>query len=243
MINTTTSRTDLYFGATRYCRPMTAARDSHRDLSTRGRLLAAADQMLDNDDSARLTIEAVATAAGVSRTTAYRAFGNTTELAGAILVSRLEAHRQSVLEIGSREKDVIGKIEAMTLYALIEIARSPVLKRLADVDDLADSPTLRSLATEIMQTPIEEGQATGEIRRDVEAAEIVDWLLETAFSLARLHYDETMAQRRLKLFVRPALLHNPPSAGVLAVVDTAEARLVEVQHLLDTLRGTDQRDR
>jgi len=109
---------------------------------------------------------------------------------------------------------------------------------LLDDDDLVTSLPLRALTNEIAKPIIEAGQAAGEVRRDVAADEIVDWLLETAFSIPRHHHDEETVRRRLRLFVRPALVHNPPVVATLKLIGRTEQKLKGALELLGELRDT-----
>ncbi|MGH3559059.1 MAG: TetR/AcrR family transcriptional regulator [Mycobacterium sp.] len=206
-------------------------------LNSRGRLLDAAETLLDQASPPRITLDRVATAAGLSRTTAYRIFGTNAEMAGALAAHRLHAHRKAVLEIAKQGSDAITRIEDMAVHSLVAIVRDPVLSRLFEDDDLMNTLPLRELADEQLRPVVEEGQSTGDIRRDLATDEIVEWLLEVVTALARQHHSEETLHRRYSLFVRPGLMPRPPTVPAGDLLDEAELKLCGALDTLDELRG------
>lgn len=204
--------------------------------SSRERLIDAAESMLCQADSPRITLDRVAVEAGLSRTTAYRIFGSNAELAGAVAAHRLDGHRQAVLEIGGRETDAISRIEDMAVHSLVAIVRDPVLRRLFDDDDLMKSPSLKALADEQLRPVVEQGRAVGQVRRDLETDEIIAWLLEVVTALASRHHDESTLRRRYSLFVRPGLMPAPPMIPAGELVADVDRRLRGAIDVLDKLR-------
>jgi AcrR family transcriptional regulator len=217
--------------------PGVTAPDESARVPSRVRLLDAAADLLLQDDPPKLTLDRVAVAAGLSRTTAYRLFGTNADMAGALAAHRLAAHRQAVFEIGQGGSDAIHRIAEMCVHSLVVIVRDPVLSRLFDDDDLMRTPTLRELADELLRPVVEDGRAVGEIRRDLGTDEIVDWLLEVVTALASRHHDEDTLRRRYSLFVRPGLMPRPPTVPVGDLIDDAETKLRGAIDLIDKVRG------
>ncbi|MCW2522112.1 MAG: TetR family transcriptional regulator [Frankiales bacterium] len=184
-------------------------------------------------------IDLVAERAGVSRSTAYRHFGDREALL-----------RQAALEIGRQHAELIStKIaDAPTIAAKIEetfanTAKGAKVSRLLRLLDMsrdraqAHTAVLQELSLEIMGPEYAKAQADGELRTDLTVAEIVSWLASQREVMLRLELDEAAARVWVQRFVCPVLRPEaaegttaPEIVATLAEVDRRVERLRELVH-------------
>lgn len=97
-----------------------------RPASDRAQLLAAADRLFANTEAPlTVTMETIATAAGVGKATLFRAFGSREGLLNALwtvkletLRAQLEKHRCSATSTATSEQDVIAFLDALLSFKL-----------------------------------------------------------------------------------------------------------------------------
>ena len=217
---------------------MSSAAQTHPSgrLSTLGRLQEAADRVVDNLEG-RLTIDAVAEAAGVSRTTAYRLLGSNDELAESVATRRIDAHRRTLLAIGRRDGDIFEKIEAMMVYTLTEFTADRGLRLLLNDDAWATSISLRALAQEVLLPPFELAQQGGDLRDDIEGTEITAWLSEITLDMVRHGYNTDRVRRRFALFIRPALAPNATYVHNASLLSDAKKHADALRAILGRMHG------
>lgn len=182
-------------------------------------------------------MEAVAAAASLSRTTAYRAFGSATEMAAAIAMHCLEQQRDKLVDLVDRETDVIAKLETLAVHTQVDILQHHGLQALLDDSGTAGQQRLLSMSFTFVSPIVEKGQALGVVRADLTPEEITEWMLETVLDAAHRGHTEPEARRRFRLFIAPSLLAYEPSGMPAALLMQTERHLVEATATLAALRG------
>ena len=182
-----------------------------REQAVRDRLVAAADDELAEHGTLSGRFEAVAHRAGVSRATAYRQLGSIAELLTQVGLRRSEKHTAFVTELMAREKDALAKIEASMIYSARELPNEPiVLDLIARRSAAVVDPEVRRLITGVLAPALAAGQASGEIRADIDRDLMIEYLTEQCY-LATQAADRSAAavRRRFRCFVAPCL--QPPA--------------------------------
>jgi AcrR family transcriptional regulator len=159
-------------------KPASRSRSSHPQGGTLSEILDAAEIEFERHGFARVTMSDIASAAGVSRPTVYRAFGDRTRLIDAIVerrASRIASKLDHRLE--STSKFVDRLVEGTCL--IIEAGRSDELigqllrsggGRYSD-DDLPIDFLAR-----VWGPVFEQARSTGELRSDLRDEEALRWL-------------------------------------------------------------------
>lgn len=178
--------------------------------STRDRLIGATLELVAAGQST--TLEGVAGAAGVSRATAYRAFSGMSELQ----VAALQAHSANLVEdvkrAAGRVDDALDAMEEVAAMTLAALTRDTTLRALLPSDSMAANDVVRDMSMEIIRPILTRGQENGQVRTDLDIAEMVEWLIDSYVS-ALLYRNMTEAQARsmYRKFYSPAL--RAPSAA------------------------------
>jgi AcrR family transcriptional regulator len=178
-----------------------------RERTVRDRLIAAADDELAENGSLTGRFEAVAHRAGVSRATAYRQLGSVSELLTQVGLRRSEKYVAGLREVMEGEDGALEKIEAALIYSARELPNEPIVLDLisrhsASVVD----PEVYELITDVMGPPLTAGQATGELRDDIDLESVLEYLIEQSY-LATHAPDRSgwAVRRRFRLFIEPAI--------------------------------------
>jgi AcrR family transcriptional regulator len=195
------------------------------------------------DDIGEINIESVAQAAGVSRATAYRHFGDREGLLfhAAILLTRRHADRAGRLM--AQLPTVAGQIEEGFAYTAREIRKDRMLRllltsrRTAPIDSV-----IRSLTLEISSANMLRGQRDGQVRADLTVEELVDWLTEQEHVMIRLGLDEPAARTWARRFVLPVLRPQddagPAASEMTMVFGDIEQRIDALKTLVRTIHAT-----
>jgi AcrR family transcriptional regulator len=183
------------------------------------------------EDLDDVRIDTVAELAGVSRSTAYRHFGDRDSLL-----------RQAALEIGRQQGKILLRrfADFPTIAAKIEesfanTARLVKANRMSLLLDMsrdrreAHSEVLQVLSLEIMGPEYLRAQQAGQLRADLTVEEIVDWLASQRELMLRLELEEPAARRWVRQFVVPVLR---PQTDDGATGPEISATLAEVEHRL-----------
>jgi AcrR family transcriptional regulator len=208
------------------------------------RLDRALIEYLDNlsvENAAEVSIDAVAQAAGVSRASAYRHFGDRDGLLFRAAIELTRQHARVVMQNLSDGASVARKVEEAFAYSARQARVDKVLRLLLltrrpqAIDDAA-----RALSMEIMGPLYRQGQLDGEVRDDLSVAEIIDWLIEQRLVIGRLQLNEEQARAWVRNFVVPVLrpqddlLTTAPE--VTAVLACMQARVEALQEAVSRAR-------
>jgi AcrR family transcriptional regulator len=183
-----------------------------REQVVRDRLITAADDELAEHGTLCGRFEAVAHRAGVSRATAYRQLGSIAELLTQVGLRRSEKHTAVVTELMARERGSLAKIEVSMIYSARELPNEPiVLDLLARRSAAIVDPEVRRLIIGVLAPILTTGQASGEIRTDIDRDLIVEYLTEQCYLVTQAaDRSETAVRRRFRCFIAPCL--KPPGA-------------------------------
>jgi AcrR family transcriptional regulator len=189
-------------------------------------------------DPAALTVEAIACEAGVGRATAYRYFGDRAGLASQVIVMLARRHAAGVATAMASSSHAVGKLEEGWAYGARELPRiRPLLDalRASWFDD-----TVRMTLADLGAPVVRAGQDSGQIRRDVPADEILEWLeSQSRLLLTRTFDDDGAARRWFRRFVAPGLRPVSEAGSPIdlpGVLDRAQEQLLSLARTFEGLR-------
>ena len=187
--------------------------DANND-SVRARLVRAADEEMTRQGTTAVTMAAVAGRAGVSRATAFRQLGGTSEMIIQVGLYRSRKHIDRVQEIMDSQADVFSKMEDAMVYTTRELPGDPVIEALmAERAAAVRDQDIHSVTSAINGPVLRAGQADGLIRTDIPIAEMTDFLIEQTYLAAEYpDRSEEAARHRFRIFVAPALRPQPDPA-------------------------------
>lgn len=185
--------------------------------TARERYLGAAEACYARFGLAKTTVEDVAQAAGVSRATVYREFGNRDELLLAVV--EREAGRVALeAELHLQRFDDVGSwiVEGM-LFCLSEIPRRPVLAMLLTPEDVGrtsrlvlTSEQLLGIGADMLRPIFEPAHRAGLLRKSVELEALMEWVLRVLMSYltvpSHLAPNEDEMRHLLREMILPAVL-------------------------------------
>jgi AcrR family transcriptional regulator len=195
------------------------------------------------DNISDVSIDAVAQAAGVSRASAYRHFGDRDGLLFRAAMELTRQHAVVVMESLSHTATVAAKVEEAFAYSARQARVDKVLRLLLltrrpqAIDDAT-----RALSLEIMGPVYRQGQCDGEVREDLSVEEIIAWLSEQRQVVGRLQLDEEHARSYVRNFIAPVLrpqedpLTTTPE--VTAVLASMEARVLALHEVVNRARSS-----
>ncbi|MCW2649515.1 MAG: putative transcriptional regulator, TetR family [Mycobacterium sp.] len=204
------------------------AKASHTDSSVRGRLIGAADAEIAANGIGAVQMDVIAKRAGVSRATAFRQLGSISEVLVQVALLRARHHVALVEALMAERTGVFSKLEAALVYTARELPTDPAIAALiarhaASVHD----PRVHDVAAGIIGPVLVDGQRHGEVRTDLQMAELVDFLVEqTYLASEELDRSEDAVLRRFRHFVVPGLAARDDPGGEFR----SHAR--EVEHAL-----------
>ena len=172
------------------------------DAALIGILESATSESLDS-----LSVEEVATAAGVSRASAYRYFGDQAELLRRALRLKAKAHGDAFLASIKPDLSVQELLEGSWLYTSAHVVQDQVFHRLVELEP--ESTIGRELMVTIYSAKLTEGQKSGEIRSDISVDEIIDWLLSQREFFLTEQMDPEFANLWAGRFLMPILRPQP----------------------------------
>jgi AcrR family transcriptional regulator len=185
--------------------------------AARDRMLDAAESCMQRFGLAKTTVEDVAQAAGISRATVYRQFGNRDQLLLAVVAR--ESERVGVeAELHLRRYDDVASwiVEGM-LFCLREIPKRPLLSQLLAPQELGaasrmvlNSERMLAIGTEILRPMFEPARREGLLRESVQLDALIEWVLRILMSYLAVpsplvHSEEEMREQ-LRTLLLPALL-------------------------------------
>lgn len=211
--------------------PQTYAPFDVDDTSIRARLVRAADEEMTRQGTASVTMATVAERAGVSRATAFRQLGGTSEMIIQVGLYRSRKHIARVREIMDSQPDIFAKMEDALVYTTRELPGDPVIQALmAQRAAAVRDQDIHSVTSALNGPVLRAGQAAGLIRTDIPIAEMTDFIIEQTYLAAEYpDRSEKAARHRFRTFVAPALRPQPdpatPADGALesALAAAAEA--------------------
>jgi AcrR family transcriptional regulator len=188
-----------------------------------------------------VSIDAVAQAAGVSRASAYRHFGDRDGLLFKAAMELTRQHARVAIEYQPESASVAAKLEEAFAYSARQARIDKVLRLLLltrrpqAIDD-----AVRALSLDIMGPLYRQAQLDGEVREDLSVAEIIDWLSEQRLVIGRLQLNEDQARAWVRNFVVPVLSpQGDPLASapeITAVLACMQTRVEELQDAVTRAR-------
>jgi AcrR family transcriptional regulator len=211
----------------------------------RGRLDRALVEYLATVEPDRLddvNIEAVAKAAGVSRATAYRHFG---DREGLLARALMELTRRNARELAERQASlptVAAKIEEAFAYMAASIRSDKVLAQVMSPYPSEEiNRAITAMSMEIMAPMYRAAQADGQLRDDLSIEEIVAWLSDQRQVVLGLGLDEQGTRDWVRKFVLPALrpqyVTHVSRSEVKAVLTEFEQRLNALAEVMASTRS------
>lgn len=100
---------------------------SSEDDSVRARLVRAADEEMRTQGTVSVSMASVAERAGVSRATAFRQLGGSSEMIVQVGLLRSRQHIARVREIMETQRNIFAKMEDAMVYTTRELPRDPVI--------------------------------------------------------------------------------------------------------------------
>lgn len=181
--------------------------------TVRERLIQAADEELAEFGTLTGRVEQVAHRAGVSRATAYRQLGSVAELLTRVGVRRARKYLAGLQEVMDRETGALAKLEASLVYGAQVLPDDPIVMRLiARQFTSGRDPEVYEMINEMVLPTVTDGQCADELRNDIEADAIIDYIVEQSyFATHAQDRSERAVKRRFRLFIEPAI---SPSAMV-----------------------------
>jgi AcrR family transcriptional regulator len=158
------------------------------------------------DSIDEVTVEAVANAAGVSRATAYRHFGDREGLLFHAALLLTKQHAEAARELLAQVATVSGRTEEGFAYTAREIRSDKMLRLLLTAPrSVAIDSVVRALSLEISAESLRAGQLDGQVRTDLTVDELIDWITEQQHVAIRLGLEESAVRLWVRRFVIPAL--------------------------------------
>jgi AcrR family transcriptional regulator len=158
------------------------------------------------DSIDEVTVEAVANAAGVSRATAYRHFGDREGLLFHAALLLTKRHAELARELLAQIPTVSARTEEGFAYTAREIRADKMLRLLlTSPRSAAIDSVVRALSVEISGDSLRSGQLDGQVRTDLTVDELIDWINEQQHVAIRLGLDESAVRTWVRRFVVPAL--------------------------------------
>ncbi|EHB58797.1 regulatory protein TetR [Mycolicibacterium rhodesiae JS60] len=207
------------------------------------RLIRAADALLRDRGVDDVTIELVAAAAGVARSTAFRHFGGRDRMVSTVALWRARAFARKCGLVMDSRQGTLPKLEAAFTYLTEALGQDAIMRELFILTPGADfGPEALAIASDAFGQTIEAGQQAGDVRNDVSSDEAVRWIVEQLY-LAILQSDRTQAAvvRRFRVFIAAALSGggNTGIPGtVQSTLEVVDAALAQASEAAAALRRT-----
>lgn len=191
----------------------------------RTRVLDAAEQSFDRFGLAKTTIDDIATVAGVSRATVYRAFaGGRDEIIHEVVLREAGRFLDRIHQNVAVDRGLPAALIEGVLFTLREVRENEHLAQLLApeasghiVAVTGASEALFDLIREFVEPLVDGARATGEIRPGLEVDEISDFLVRIVVSLLtvppRAERSDADVRRFLERFVLPALIPDHARAS------------------------------
>ncbi|MBW2695511.1 MAG: TetR/AcrR family transcriptional regulator [Deltaproteobacteria bacterium] len=181
--------------------------------SGREKMLDAAESCLERFGLAKTTIEDVARAAGLSRATVYRQFGNRDGLLLAVAARDAERTARQA-ELFLQQFDDVGSwlVEGM-LFCLREIPKRPVLSQFLAPQDfgaasrlILTSERMLSIGAELLRPIFEPARREALLQRDLQLDSLMEWVLRILMSYLAVPGPPSRTEEELRQLLRGMLL-------------------------------------
>jgi AcrR family transcriptional regulator len=216
------------------------------DGTVKDRLIRAADAEITARGVNAVQMEVVAKIAGVSRATAFRQLGSVSEMLVQVALLRARRHVTAVEGIMAAKTGVFAKLEAALVYTARELPSDPSISALiAQHSQSVHDPRVHQVAVDAMGPVLDEGQRSGQVRKDIGIDEMVDFLVEQTYMAAEeIERSDDETRRRFRHFIIPGLAASNGSSGehVSRTMEVEEAVGVAIE-ALNNLADQLHRDR
>jgi AcrR family transcriptional regulator len=205
---------------------------------SQARLLHAADLAVAKDGLGALSIDSVARDAGVSRATAYRSFSGREDLLIELALLRASRYVDATRQLMSAATGFGSQIEAGYLHLVEALPQDEVIRALFRLRSAAmTDPRVRELAVEFLGPFVRAGQQSGELRPDLDVADMVEWLIDQLFVMVSWSdHDPTRLCYRIRAFIVPAIAGRAPTAadpGLVTKLRVTRRRVTALAEALD----------
>ncbi len=196
---------------------MGGGKSSHE---ARESLLDAAERSLVARGYRASTMSAIARDAGCTRTIIYRHFATRDELLVALVTRATGRHVATIFEHFGGGDDLATMITEALVVVATDLARDPIFGVLSEqseqvsaADFFAGATSLNAIVESLITAQIDAGN--GVLRHGVRPTDAAHHLVVAAICLLRGVVpgsgDPDLVRRYVRVFVLPALLHDPPS--------------------------------
>jgi AcrR family transcriptional regulator len=182
---------------------------------TRAKILSAAAKCFRKFGISKTTLDDIATASGLARSTVYRCLpGGRDEIIREVVVKQADRRlRPIALESLSHERDLTSQLANGLAECLTRIRSDPQLLYFFSAEVAGSTTTARGGPEAIMQATqsflspfLEAGRERGEIRDALTDDEITEWVVRVMISLLSFSTEATESQEAMALFIRRLLL-------------------------------------
>jgi AcrR family transcriptional regulator len=208
------------------------------DGTVRERLIRAADAEIAASGDASPKIEVVAGRAGVSRATAYRQLGTTSEMLVQVALLRARRHVHAAESLMAEKSGVLAKFEAALIYATRELPKDPTMATLiahhsASIHDARVLDVALALTGPLLQ----DGARNGDIRRDASIGDLARFLVEQTYLAAgQPDRPEEAVAHRFRQFIAPVLTGRGEPSECVPPVDEHEYAMLTAMEAVENLR-------
>ena len=185
-----------------------------------GRILDATESCLERFGLAKTTVEDVAQAAGLSRATVYRQFGNRDALLLAVAARDAERVASQAAIFLQRFDDVGSWLVEGILFCLREIPRRPLLALFLTPQELGTasrlvltSERMLAIGSEILRPMFEPARRAGLLAEDLELDSLIEWVLRILMSYLAVPGPPSRTEDDLRRQLRTLLLPAVHAGG------------------------------
>lgn len=233
--------------------PSTVAAGEDRDATSSQRAIDAAIRCMDQLGLERTTVDDIARESGISRATLYRRFGNKEAIFAEALRQQGRPFEQSATEILTGAGSLAERIERLLVWGVLELPDNVLFKRMLNEETQTGmhifNQLFRTRISKLLVPVFTAAQINRELREDLEAEFLVDWIIREMLLLKMATpWQEDALRKHIHFFIKPVLsaAANAPDpcdeeAAPLEKVDQRltrlEQRLVEMHQLIGQLHG------
>lgn len=185
----------------------------------RGRLLDAAQRCLAGQEYHRVTMEAIAAEAKISRATLYRYFASRDEVLSGVVLREAARHLARILPRLEGEADLGAAILEMIHLTLKAAKRDPQIAIMFSSDESRYAGGILSESSvELFEMVADllgrlDARHSGQLRQDVTVDDASEWVLRALLSLLTVRGPKRRSHAALDSYLRrfllPALLADP----------------------------------
>ena len=202
--------------------PPTVAAGENRDAASSQRAIDAAIRCMDQLGLERTTVDDIARESGISRATLYRRFGNKEAIFAAALRQQGRPFEQSATEILTGAGSLAERIERLLVWGVLELPDNALFKRMLNEETQTGmhifNQLFRTKISKLLVPVFTAAQINRELREDLEAEFLVDWIIREMLLLKMATpWQEEALRKHIHYFIKPVL-----SAGISSIAICGE---------------------